>query len=38
MGTAIDLAPNRDALSTILKGVEVKAATLVSRLKRPGHR
>jgi len=38
MSTAMDYAPNRDALSSILKGVEVKAATLVSRLKGPAHR
>ncbi|MBS0187484.1 MAG: PilT/PilU family type 4a pilus ATPase [Planctomycetes bacterium] len=33
---AMDSAPNREALDSILKGVEVKAATLVSRLKKPG--
>lgn len=35
-GIAMDYAPNREALDSILKGVEVKAATLVSRLKKPG--
>lgn len=33
---AMDHAPNREALDSMLKGVEVKAATLVSRLKKPG--
>lgn len=32
----MDHAPNREALDSILKGVEVKASTLVSRLKKPG--
>ncbi len=35
MGTAMDYAPNREALASVLKGVEMKAATLVSRI-RPG--
>jgi len=35
MGVAMDYAPNREALASILKGVEMKAATLVSRI-RPG--
>lgn len=33
---AMEYAPNREALDSILKGVEVKASTLVSRLKKPG--
>jgi Tfp pilus assembly pilus retraction ATPase PilT len=33
MQTAMDYAPNRDALSSVLKGVEVKAQGLVSRIK-----
>ncbi len=33
MRTALDYAPNRDALQSAIKGVEVKAATLVSRMK-----
>lgn len=33
MQTAMDYAPNRDALSSVLKGVEVKAQGLVSRVK-----
>jgi hypothetical protein len=32
----MDHAPSREALDSILKGVEVKASTLVSRLKKPG--
>lgn len=32
--TAMAFAPNRDALDSELKGLEVKSATLVSRLKR----
>ncbi len=31
--TALEYAPNREALSSRLKGVEVKAATLVGKLK-----
>jgi twitching motility protein PilT len=39
MSTAMDYAPNREALASTLKGVEVKAATLVSRIKAgSGHR
>lgn len=34
--TGMDYAPNREALDSILKGVEVKAATLVSRIKKSG--
>ncbi len=34
--TGMDHSPNREALDSILKGVEVKASTLVSRLKKPG--
>lgn len=33
MSTAKEYAPNRDMLESILKGVEVKAASLVGRLK-----
>lgn len=33
MQTAMDYAPNVDALKSMLKGVEVKAGTLVGRLK-----
>ena len=33
MQTAMDYAPNVDALKSMLKGVQVKAATLVGRLK-----
>lgn len=36
MSVALDFAPNREALQSNLKGVEVKAATLVSRIKNPG--
>jgi hypothetical protein len=31
--TAQEFAPNRDMLNSILKGVEVKAASLVGRIK-----
>ncbi|MBS0192225.1 MAG: PilT/PilU family type 4a pilus ATPase [Phycisphaerales bacterium] len=34
--TGMDHSPNREALDSILKGVEVKASTLVSRIKKPG--
>lgn len=34
--TAKEYAPNRDMLNSILKGVEVKAATLVGRIKGAG--
>jgi len=33
ISTALEYAPNRDALNSILRGVEVKAATLVGRIK-----
>jgi twitching motility protein PilT len=33
VGTAMDYAPNRDALSSVLKGVEVKSQGLVGRIK-----
>ncbi len=33
LNTAMEYAPNREALRSILKGVEVKAKTLVGRLK-----
>jgi twitching motility protein PilT len=33
MRTALEYAPNRDALQSAIKGVEVKAATLVSRVR-----
>jgi twitching motility protein PilT len=33
--TAMDYAPNRDALSSVLKGVEVKSQGLVGRIKGP---
>jgi twitching motility protein PilT len=36
--TAMDFAPNREALSSTLKGVEVKAQGLVSRIKVAGNR
>ncbi len=38
MQTAMEYAPNREALSSILKGVEVKAQGLVSRIKSAGGR
>ena len=31
--TAMDYAPNRDALKSMLKGVQVKSASLVGRIK-----
>jgi len=34
--TAMSFAPNRDALDSELKGVEVKAQTLVHRIRAPG--
>lgn len=37
MQTALEYAPNRDALTSILKGVEVKSASLVNRIGRGGH-
>lgn len=33
LNTAMEAAPNREALSSVLKGVQVKAATLVKRVK-----
>jgi len=33
MATAKEYAPNKDMLSSILKGVEVKSANLVGRIK-----
>ena len=36
MGVAMDYAPNREALTSILKGVEMKSATLVSRIRAGG--
>jgi twitching motility protein PilT len=36
LSTALDFAPNREALLSTIKGVEVKAATLTSRV-RSGH-
>lgn len=38
MTTAMDFAPNRDALASTLKGVEVKAQGLVSRIRVAGNR
>jgi Tfp pilus assembly pilus retraction ATPase PilT len=38
MATAMDFAPNREALASTLKGVEVKAQGLVSRIKMAGNR
>jgi len=38
MATAMDYAPNRDALASALKGVEVKNQGLVSRIKSAGNR
>ena len=35
--TAMEYAPNRDSLSSILKGVEVKAASMVNRVRTGGH-
>lgn len=35
--TAMSYAPNREALDSELKGVEVKAATLVSKIRGGGH-
>jgi twitching motility protein PilT len=32
--TALDHAPNRDALSSMIRGLDVKASTLVGRIKR----
>jgi twitching motility protein PilT len=38
MSTAMSYAPNREALASMLKGVEVKAQTLVSRIRSAGNR
>jgi twitching motility protein PilT len=38
MQTAMEYAPNRDALASTIKGVEVKAQTLVNRIKSAGNR
>jgi twitching motility protein PilU len=38
MSTAMSYAPNREALASTLKGVEVKAQTLVSRIRVAGNR
>ncbi len=38
MSVAMDYAPNRDALASALKGVEVKNQGLVSRIKAAGNR
>ncbi|MCC6429105.1 MAG: PilT/PilU family type 4a pilus ATPase [Phycisphaerales bacterium] len=35
--TALDYAPNREALTSTLKGVEVKAATLTGKVRVSGH-
>lgn len=35
--TAMEFAPNRDSLSSILKGVEVKAASMVNRVRTGGY-
>jgi twitching motility protein PilT len=35
--TALEFAPNKEALSSRLKGVEVKAATLVGKIRGGGH-
>ncbi len=36
MATAMEYAPNREALSSVLKGVEVKASTLTGKIKAGG--
>ena len=38
MSTAMAYAPNREALASTLKGVEVKAQSLVSRIRVAGNR
>jgi len=38
MSVAMDYAPNREALASTLKGVEVKAQSLVSRIRSAGNR
>jgi twitching motility protein PilT len=35
LGTAMQYAPNQEALSSVIKGVDVKAQTLVHRVKSP---
>ena len=37
MSTALEYAPNRDALMSTIKGVEVKAATLTGKVRVSGH-
>jgi twitching motility protein PilT len=37
MTTALEYAPNRDALTSVLKGVDVKSASLVNRVRSTGH-
>ena len=36
MATAMEYAPNREALSSLLKGVEVKASSITGRIKSGG--
>lgn len=36
MATALDYAPNRDALASKLRGVKVQAESMVGKIKRPG--
>ncbi len=38
MNTAMDFAPNREALASLLKGVKVRSEGLVSRIKSAGNR
>jgi twitching motility protein PilT len=38
LNTAMDFAPNRDALSSMLKGVQVRTQGMVSRIKSAGNR
>ncbi|HYF15699.1 MAG TPA: PilT/PilU family type 4a pilus ATPase [Phycisphaerales bacterium] len=38
MTTALEFAPNRDALTSLLKGVQLKSQGLVSRIKAAGNR
>ncbi|MCG3123651.1 MAG: putative protein YggR [Phycisphaerales bacterium] len=37
LSTALDYAPNREALLSTIKGVEVKASTLTGKIKMGGH-
>ncbi|HRJ49385.1 MAG: PilT/PilU family type 4a pilus ATPase [Phycisphaeraceae bacterium] len=37
LSTALEFAPNRDALMSTIKGVEVKAATLTGKVRSSGH-